>query len=129
MNIKNENEAIIALKIHIKKLEKQKRDLNKKFDYCHSKEFQEERSRLVKESLSMDRLKEIEKMPDAAKALKALDELKKRNKAIDKRLDEMKKLSDYWTIENIEKNNDEIFKIERKIEQCKIAMMFVPKWP
>jgi hypothetical protein len=128
MNIKNENEAIIALKIHIKKLEKQKRDLNKKFDYCHSKEFQEERSRLVKESLSMDRLKEIEKMPDAAKALKALDELKKRNKAIDKRLDEMKKLSDYWTIENIEKNNDEIFKIERKIEQCEIAMMFVPKW-
>ena len=127
MNIKNENEAIIALKIHIKKLEKQKRDLNKKFDYCHSKEFQEERSRLVKESLSMDRLKEIEKMPDAAKALKALDELKKRNKAIDKRLDEMKKLSDYWTIENIEKNTDKISEIERKIKQCEIAMMFVPK--
>lgn len=129
MKNKNKNEAIIALEIHIKKLEKQKRELNKKFDYCHSKEFQEERSRLVKESLSMDRLKEIEKMPDAAKALKALDELKKRDKAIDKRLDEMKKLSDYWTIENIEKNNDKIFEIERKIEQCEIAMMFIPKWP
>lgn len=129
MNIESQNEAIIALKIHIKKLEKQKRELNKKFDYCHSKEFQEERSRLVKESLSMDRLKEIEKMPDAAKALKALDELKKRNKAIDKRLDEMKKLDDYWTIENIEKNNDKIFEIERKIEQCEIAMMYIPKWP
>lgn len=128
MKSENKNEAIIALKIHIKKLEKQKRELNKKFDYCHSKEFQEERSRLVKESLSMDRLKEIEKMPDAAKALKALDELKKRNKAIDKRLDEMKKLSDYWTIENIEKNNDKIFEIERKIEQCENAMMFIPKW-
>ena len=127
MNIENENEAIIALKIHIKKLEKQKRDLNEKFDYCHSKEFQEERSRLIKESLSMDRLKEIEKMPDAAKALKTLDELKKRNKAIDKRLDEMKKLSDYWTIENIEKNTDKISEIERKIKQCEIAMMFVPK--
>lgn len=129
MKTEQKNEAIIALETHVKKLEKQKAALKQKFDYPHSKEFQEERSKLLHEHLSFDKLKEIEKIKDTKQRLRALTSYKKRMDFVEARLKEMDKLSDYWTCENIEKNCDEIADIDRKIEQCNIAIMFVPKWP
>ena len=120
------HEAIVALKILIKKLRNQIKAKKEKFDYCHSKEFQEERSRLRHERLSFDRIKEIQKMKNPREKIKALEDLQKREKEIDKRLEEMDSLSNFWTCENIEKNCEEISTLESKIEECEIAMMFIP---
>lgn len=123
------HEAIVALKAHIKRLQKQKNVLKQKFDYPHSKEFQEERLKLTHENLSFDKLKEIENIKDTKQKLKALNSYKKRMDFVRARLKEMERLSNYWTCENIEKNCEKIADIERKIEQCEVAIMFIPKWP
>lgn len=120
------HEAIVALKIHIKKLRNRIKAKKEKFDYCHSKEFQEERSRLTHERLSFDRINEIQKLQNPREKIKALEDLQKREKEIDKRLKEMDSLSNFWTCENIEKNCEEITTLESKIEECEIAMMYIP---
>ena len=126
---KNENEAVKALQIHIQKLQKQKEILDQKFKYPHSEEFRQEYINLSREYISLDKLKQIETIKDARKRLKALEDLKKRDKYINKRLAEMKALSDYWTVENIEKYCDKIAELDRKIEQCDVAITFIPSWP
>lgn len=126
---KNENEAVKVLQIHIQKLQKQKEKLDQKFKYPHSEEFRQEFINLSREYMSLDKLKQIETIKDTRKRLKALEDLEKRDKYLKKRLAEMKALSDYWTVENIEKNCDKIAELDRKIEQCNIAIMFVPSWP
>ena len=79
MKTEQKNEAIIALETHVKKLEKQKAALKQKFDYPHSKEFQEERSKLLHESLSFDKLKEIEKNKRYQTAFKSFNFLQEKN--------------------------------------------------
>ena len=127
--MKQTHEAVVALNAHIKRLQKQKNVLKQKFDYPHSKEFQEEWLKLTYENLSFDKLKEIENIKDTKQKLKALNSYKKRMDFVRTRLKEMEKLSNYWTCENIEKNCEKIADIERKIEQCEVAIMFIPKWP
>ena len=129
MNIENENEAIIALEIHIKKLETQKAALEQKFYRCHTEEFLDKMSKLRHETLSLDVLKEIDKIKDPHELSKAVNAYNKRQNFVKKKLAQMEEEFNYWTCENIEKNNDKIFEMERKIEQCENAMMFVPKWP
>lgn len=123
------NEAVVVLKAHIKKLENQKAALEQKFRRCHTNEFLDEMSKLRHETLSLDALKEIDKIKDPHELSKALNAYKKRQNFVKKKLAQMEEEFAYWTCENIEKNNDEIADIDRKIEQCNVAMMFVPKWP
>lgn len=65
-------------------------------------------------------------MQNPREKIKVLEDLQKREKEIDKRLEEMDSLSNFWTCENIEKNCEEIATLESKIEECEIAMMFIP---
>ena len=123
------NEAVVVLNAHIKKLEKQKAALNQKFKRCHTKEFLDEMSRLRSETLSLDALKEMDKIKDPHELSKALDAYKKRQNFVKKKLAQMEKEFAYWTPETIEKNCNEIGVIDLKIEQCEQAIMFVPKWP
>lgn len=123
------NEAVVVLKAHIKKLENQKAALEQKFRRCHTNEFLDEMSKLRHETLSLDALKEIDKIKDPHELSKALNAYKKRQNFVKKKLAQMEEEFAYWTCENIEKYNDEIADIDRKIEQCNVAMMFVPKWP
>ncbi len=123
------NEAVVVLKAHIKKLENQKAALEQKFRRCHTNEFLDEMSKLRHETLSLDALKEIDKIKDPHELSKALNAYKKRQNFVKKKLAQMEEEFAYWTCETIEKNNDEIADIDRKIEQCNVAMMFVPKWP
>lgn len=123
------NEAVVVLKAHIKKLENQKAALNQKFRRCHTKDFLDEMSKLRHETLSLDALKEINKIKDPHELLKDLNAYEKRWNFVKKKLAQMEEESNYWTCENIEKNNNEIAAIDLKIKQCEIAIMFVPKWP
>lgn len=123
------HEAIVVLKAHIKKLENQKAALDQKFRRCHTKEFLDEMSKLRHETLSLDALKEIDKIKDPHELKKALNAYKKRQKFVKKKLAQMEEEFAYWTCETIEKNNDEIAAIDLKIQQCELAIMFVPKWP
>lgn len=123
------NEAVVVLKAHIKKLEKQKAALKQKFTRCHTKEFLDEMSKLRHETLSLDVLKEIDKIKDPHELSKALNAYKKRQNFVKKKLAQMEEEFSHWTCKNIEKNNDEIAAIDLKIEQCEQAIMFVPKWP
>ncbi len=123
------NEAVVILKAHIKKLENQKAALDQKFKHCHTKEFLDEMSKLRHETLSLDVLKEIDKIKDPYELSKAIKAYKKRQNFVKKKLAQMEEEFAYWTCETIEKNNDEIAAIDLKIEQCERAIMFVPKWP
>lgn len=123
------NEAVVVLKAHIKKLENQKAALEQKFRRCHTKEFLDEMSKLRHETLSLDALKEIDKIKNPHELLKALNAYKKRQNFVKKKLAQMEEEHAYWTCKNIEKNNDEIAAIDLKIAQCEHAIMFVPKWP
>ncbi len=123
------NEAVVVLNAHIKNLENQKAALKQKFMRCHTKEFLDEMSKLRHETLSLDALKEIDKIKDPYELSKALKAYRKRQNFVKKKLAQMEKESAYWTCENIEKNNDEIAAIDLKIQQCEHAIMFVPKYP
>lgn len=123
------NEAVVVLKAHIKKLENQKAALDQKFRRSHTKEFLDKMSKLRHETLSLDALKEMDKIKDPHELSKALNAYKKRQNIVKKKLAQMEEEFAYWTCENIEKNNDEIAAIDLKIQQCEQAIMFVPKWP
>ena len=122
------SEAVVVLKAHIKKLENQKASLDQKFKRCHTKEFLDEMSELRHETLSLDILKEIDKIKDPYELSKAIKAYKKRQNFVKKKLAQMEEEFAYWTCENIEKKNDEIAAINLKIEQCEIAIMSIPKW-
>lgn len=123
------NEAVVVLKAHIKKLENQKAALDQKFKRCHTKEFLDEMSKLRHETLSIDALKEIDKIKDPHELSKAIKAYEKRQNFVKKKLAQMEEEFAYWTCENIKKNCDEIAAINLKIEQCELAIMFVSKWP
>lgn len=123
------NEAVVILKAHIKKLENQKAALDQKFKRCHTKEFLDEMSKLRYETLSLNALKEFEKIKDPHEFSKAFNAYKKRQNFVKKKLAQMEEEFAYWTCETIEKNNDKIAAINLKIKQCEQAIMFVPKWP
>lgn len=86
-------------------------------------------SRLRSETLSLDALKEINKIKDPHELSKAINAYKKRQNFVKKKIAQMEEEFAYWTPENIEKNNNEIESIDLKIQQCEQAIMFVPKWP
>ncbi len=123
------NEAVVVLKTHIKKLENQKAALDQKFRRCHTKEFLDEMSKLRHETLSLDMLKEIDKIKDPHELSKALNAYKKRQNFVKKKLAQMEEEFAYWTCQNIEKHSNEIAAIDLKIQQCEHAIMFVPKYP
>ena len=103
--------------------------LEQKFKRCHTKEFLDEMSKLRGETLSLDALKEMDKIKDPHELSKALNAYKKRQNFVKKKLAQMEEEFAYWTPENIEKNSNEIGAIDLKIRQCEQAIMFVPKWP
>lgn len=123
------NEAVVVLNAHIKELKKKKSALEQKFKRCHTEEFLDEMSKIRSETLSLDALKEIDKIKDPNELSKALDAYKKRQNFVKKKLAQMEKEFAYWTPETIEKNCNEIGAIDLKIEQCERAIMFAPKWP
>lgn len=122
------NHAVVFLKKHIKDLEKALVKERKKFDYPHSEAFRKEYARLLDETMNFEQLKEIEKIKDPEKSIKALEILKKENGEKEARLKEMRKLSEYWhNTDNIDKHTDRVVELERNIRDCQTALMFIPK--
>ncbi|MBO7325840.1 MAG: hypothetical protein J6U57_10520 [Bacteroidales bacterium] len=86
-------------------------------------------SKLRYETLSLDALKEMDKIKDPHELSKALNAYKKRQNFVKKKLAKTEEEFNNWTCETIEKNCNEIAAIDLKIEQCEQAIMFIPKWP